>query len=69
MDRFLHLPDERRRVLCEEAGRTLGLSAGSVEKDFWAYDPMREAMFFDQPPTFDEILAVVAEFEREFNGP
>jgi len=35
VDRFLLLPDERRRVLCEEAGRTLGLSAGSVEKDFW----------------------------------
>jgi hypothetical protein len=35
VDRFLLLPDERRRALCEEAGRTLGLSAGSVEKDFW----------------------------------
>ena len=35
MDRFLLLPDARRRLLCEEAGRTLGLSAGSVEKDFW----------------------------------
>ena len=33
------------------------------------YDAMREAMFFDQPPTFDQILAVVAAFEREFNGP
>ena len=32
------------------------------------YDAMREAMFFDEPPTFDEVLAVVAAFEREFNG-
>ena len=35
VDRFLLLPVERRRVLCEEAGNILGLSAGSVEKDFW----------------------------------
>src|SRR5712692_8609139 len=35
MDAFLMLPDDRRRALCEEAGRELGLSAGSVEKDFW----------------------------------
>ena len=35
MDSFLLLPDDRRRALCEEAGRVLGLSAGSVEKDFW----------------------------------
>lgn len=33
------------------------------------YDVMREAMFFDEPPTFDEILTVVAAFEREFNRP
>jgi hypothetical protein len=30
---------------------------------------MKEAMFFDQPPTFDQILTVVAAFERDFNGP
>src|ERR1700737_2263815 len=35
MDAFLMLPDDRRRARCEEAGRELGLSAGSVEQDFW----------------------------------
>lgn len=28
---------------------------------------MREAMFFGEPPDFDEILRVVEEFEKEFN--
>lgn len=32
------------------------------------YDAMREAMFFGEPPRFDEILAVVAAFEQRFNG-
>ncbi len=35
MDAFLTQPVERQRVLYEEAGRQLGLSAGSVEKDIW----------------------------------
>ena len=35
MDAFLTQPVERQRVLYEEAGRRLGLSAGSVEKDLW----------------------------------
>lgn len=35
MEQFLLLPDERRRVLCDEGGRVLGLSSGSVEKDLW----------------------------------
>lgn len=35
MDAFLTQPVERQRVLFEEAGRRLGLSAGSVEKDLW----------------------------------
>jgi hypothetical protein len=35
MDAFLTQPVERQRVLYEEAGRHLGLSAGSVEKDLW----------------------------------
>jgi len=47
VDRFFLLPDERRRVLCEEAGRILGLSAGSVEKDFWVCWTLRT--LFDLP--------------------
>lgn len=35
MDTFLTQPVERQRVIYEEAGRRLGLSAGSVEKDLW----------------------------------
>ncbi len=35
MDVFLTQSVERQRVLYEEAGRRLGLSAGSVEKDLW----------------------------------
>jgi hypothetical protein len=32
------------------------------------YDAMKDVMFFDQPPTFDDILVVVADFERQFNA-
>jgi hypothetical protein len=32
------------------------------------YRAMREAMFFGAPPAFDEIVRVVAEFERGFNA-
>ncbi len=35
MDTFLTQSIERQRVIYEEAGRRLGLSAGSVEKDLW----------------------------------
>jgi len=42
VDAFLALPDDRRRILCEEAGRILGLDAPSVEKDFWVCWVLRE---------------------------
>ena len=32
------------------------------------YDAMRESMFFGEAPTFDDILTVVAAFERRFNA-
>jgi len=32
------------------------------------YDAMRGAMFFNEPPPFDEILRVVGDFERAFNA-
>jgi hypothetical protein len=35
MNAFLMQPIERQRLVYEEAGRRLGLSAGSVEKDLW----------------------------------
>jgi predicted nucleotidyltransferase component of viral defense system len=32
------------------------------------YEAMRETMFFEEPPAFEEILRVVADFERNFNS-
>ncbi len=31
------------------------------------YDDMRETMFFDEPPAFEEILGLVQAFQDEFN--
>jgi len=31
------------------------------------YEAMREAMFFSEPPAFDEILAVIGQFQDTFN--
>ncbi len=38
---------------------------------FWKsdYAAMREPMFFQEVPVFDEILSLVQKFESEFNGP
>jgi hypothetical protein len=32
------------------------------------YEAMRESMSFGEPPSFDDILDVVGEFERRFNA-
>jgi predicted nucleotidyltransferase component of viral defense system len=47
MDGFLKQPVVRQRVLFAEAGRQLGLSAGSVEKDLWVCWTLRA--LFDLP--------------------
>ena len=31
------------------------------------YESMRKEMFFDEPPSFDEVLAVIRQFEEAFN--
>jgi hypothetical protein len=49
MDRFFLLPDDRRRALCDEAGRVLGLTTGSVEKDYWVCWTLRT--LFELPTT------------------
>ncbi len=49
MERFIRLPEDRRRAMCDEAGLVLGLSAGSVEKDFWVCWALRT--LFDLPAT------------------
>jgi predicted nucleotidyltransferase component of viral defense system len=45
MNAFLAQPLERQHVVYEEAGRRLGLSAGSVEKDLWVCWTLR-ALFW-----------------------
>jgi predicted nucleotidyltransferase component of viral defense system len=42
MNTFLHLPAERRRLLCEEAQARLGLAPASIEKDYWVCWTLRE---------------------------
>ena len=32
------------------------------------YETMREEMFFDEPPAFDEVMRVIRQFEEEFNN-
>jgi hypothetical protein len=48
---------------------SLRLIPSPEQLDEWRrdYASMREEMFFEDPPTFDEILAVVQQFEEEFN--
>jgi hypothetical protein len=48
----------------------LSLLPSSERRSAWRqdYEAMRESMFFGDAPTFDDILAVVAEFEQRFNG-
>lgn len=35
MDSFLKMPDNERRLLCEQAQAALGLPSAAIEKDFW----------------------------------
>jgi len=35
MNAFLSLPEDRRRMVCEQARDTLGLPPATIEKDFW----------------------------------
>jgi len=42
MDAFLHLPPDECRIVFEQAGASSGLSAPSVEKDFWVCWTLKE---------------------------
>ena len=42
MKEFIALPQERRRLVCTEAGAQLGLSEFAVEKDFWVCWTLRK---------------------------
>ena len=70
MDAFLRLPVERQRLFFQEGQQRIGLAPTSIEKDFWRrdYETMREEMFFDEPPAFDEVMRVIRQFEEEFNN-
>ena len=61
----------RKKKEAQESLRrgSLQIVPRAEHRTFWKrdYEQMREAMFFGEPPTFDEILRVVEEFEREFN--
>jgi hypothetical protein len=50
---------------------SLRLLPTAEQMAFWKsdYAAMREPMFFQDVPAFDEILSVVQKFESEFNGP
>jgi hypothetical protein len=50
-------------------GRLRLLPLGEQEAEWRKdYAAMRGEMIFGAPPTFDEILRIVGEFEKEFNG-
>ena len=42
MKEFIALSEERRRLVCTEAGAQLGLSEFAVEKDFWVCWTLRK---------------------------
>ncbi len=42
MDRFITMPANERRQLCEVAGGAMGLRPASIEKDFWVCWTLRE---------------------------
>ncbi len=66
MDHLVTLDDERRRVLCEEAGHRLGLSAGSVEKDLWVCWMLR--LLFALPQTGPHSRSRAAPRSRRAGG-
>ncbi len=48
---------------------TLNLLPPSEQLGDWRrdYEAMREGMFFEEPPSFDEVLTVIRQFEEAFN--
>ena len=53
MNSFLSLPEERRRLICEQAGAQTGLFDSSVEKDFWVCWTLRK--LFELPEWGDQL--------------
>lgn len=42
MNHFVSMPDDRRKLVCEQTAARTGLVASSVEKDFWVSWALRE---------------------------
>ena len=42
MKAFLSMPEERRRLICEQASAQTGLFDSSIEKDFWVCWTLKE---------------------------
>jgi hypothetical protein len=63
----------RQSKAIEEARKpgTFRLLPAAAHLNVWRanYDRMKEPYFFGEPPTFDQILRVVGEFEQQFNQP
>ena len=74
MDSFLRLPPPERRFACQQVEARMGLQAVSVEKNDhvanWRADcrEMLGPMFFGEIPTFEQMMAAAAEFEKTFNA-
>ncbi len=61
----------RKKKVAQDSLRrgSLRIVPATEHRALWKkdYEQMREAMFFGDPPGFDEILRVVEEFEGQFN--
>ena len=53
MKTFISMPEERRRLVCEQAGAQTGLFDSSVEKDFWVCWTLEKLFHL---PELDETL-------------
>ncbi len=49
MKEFITMPEERRRLVCEEAGAQLNLFEIAVEKDFWVCWTLRKLFELPDP--------------------
>lgn len=51
MEAYLALSQDRRAILCEQAGDELGMPPGAIEKDFWVCWVLREMFRLDVGPS------------------
>jgi predicted nucleotidyltransferase component of viral defense system len=78
LDDFLRLPENRRRLVCEQAQARLGLSPVSLEKDFWVCWTLR-ALFglpvwgprltFKGGTSLSKCWQLIARFSEDIDTP